>query len=485
MNKRILIFLLFLGGCAVGPDYERPDTVIADQWNTHAERIEAEEPPDAWWQSFGDQLLDRYMALAAVANYSIQVAEANILHARALRQIAASGLFPHANADLNGIKTYFSKNGPVFAIGQAAGNPGVTTSTATGLPFVLQTPQIQNLFNALFDVSWELDLFGKTRRLVESAQAGYEGVIDQKNDILISVYAEVARNYIDLRSLQKRSELLKKNIALYEQQEKVVQARLTSGYSNQIDLETAQAQLAEAKSKLPDIIAEIYRSIYTLSVLIAQPPETLCEELLEEKPLPALPAHVAVGLRSDLLRRRPDIRAAERKLAAATANIGVAVASFFPTITLVADGGFQSLLLPQLFTWGSRTWAYGADINQPVFEGGRLIATLHLARADATAAAAAYQQTVLNALLEAESFLKRLQTQAKTTSERLQNAAHNRSVVTITRERYTKGLINLIDLIGNEKQLINAELDLLDSQTIELENLISLYKSIGGGWKEH
>jgi NodT family efflux transporter outer membrane factor (OMF) lipoprotein len=466
----------------VGPNYEAPQIEVSDQWTSASD--ETEVPLSAWWESLQDPLLDRYIALASESNYTIQIAEANVLRARSIRQVAASGLFPHVNADLNGIKTYFSKNGPVFALGPAAGDPSITTSTATGLPFSLQFPQIQNLFNALFDASWELDLFGKTRRLIESAQASYESAIEQKNDILITVYAEVARNYIDLRSFQKRSQLLAKNIELFEKQEQIVQARLISGYSNQIELETIQAQLAAARAQLPDTHAEIYRSIYTLSILIGHPPETLVDELLEERPLPSAPSHVAMGLRSDLLRRRPDIRSAERELAAATANIGVAVASFFPTITLVADGGFQSLLLPQLFNWGSRTWAYGADINQPIFEGGRLLGTLHLTQAGAAAAAATYQQTVLNALLETENSLKHFHTQAQTTRNLLQDVKHTESVVTITRERYLKGLINLIDLINNKQQLISTQLRLLDSQTRELENVISLYKALGGGWEE-
>ena len=480
MRKWILFPLLF-AGCMAGPNYHPPETVVSDTWN--ADNQETAEPIQKWWEVFHDDLLTKYIGLATEQNYEIRTAEANILKARALRQIAASKLFPQVVADLNGTKTYFSKNGPVFAIGQATGNPGVTTSPLTGLPFTVQVPQIQNLFNALFDASWELDLFGKTRRAVESAVAEYESLVDQKNDILLTILAEVARNYIDLRSFQERAALLQKNIDLYEQNAQIVKANLQYGLANQLDLETIEAQLATAKAALPDSYSEIYRAIYTLSLLIGQPPETLVDELLIARSLPGFPDHVAVGLRSDLLRRRPDIRFAERKLAEATANIGVAVASFFPTVSLLANGGFQSLLLPTLFEWGSKTWAWGADLNMPIFQGGKLVGNLHLNRAEQAAAAATYQQTVLSALQDAETNLKKYQETAIATKHYTENVVHNQYVVALTKERYLKGLINLIDLLNNEKVLISSKLQELDSKTAEMLALISLYKSLGGGWE--
>lgn len=482
MRREYVLFLLLLGGCMVGPDYQEPDLALSDTWNAQPQGSSA-EPVEHWWKTFQDDLLNQYIDLAKDHNYTIQAAEAAILKARAVRQITASKLFPQVNADINGTKTYFSKNGPVFVIGQASGNTADTSSTTTGLPFVLQTPQIQNLFNALFDASWELDLFGKTRRAAEAAEADYESAIANKNDLLLSVFAEVARNYVDLRSFQKRAHLLKTNIALFEKHAEIIKVNLQYGYSNQLDWENIEAQLTSARAALPDVYAEIYRAIYTLSILVGKPPESLVEELLQERDLPNPPAQVAVGLRSDLLRRRPDIRYAERKLAESTANVGVAVASFFPTTSLLADGGFQSLFLPTLFEWGSRTWAYGADVNMPVFQGGRLVGNLHLSRADQAIAAANYQQTVLNALQDAESSLKQYQTQLETTKEYDQTVLHNQYVVALTRERHLKGLIYLIDLLNNEKQLISAQLTQLDSKTAELSALISLYKALGGGWE--
>ncbi|MBU6383358.1 MAG: efflux transporter outer membrane subunit [Verrucomicrobia bacterium] len=478
MKKPIFWLALAMTGCMLGPNYHTPDINVSNHWETEAANS---MPAQKWWEELQDELLNRYVEVASEYNYDIQAAEANILRARALRQIAASTLFPHINFDLNGTKTYFSKNGPVFAIGQAAGNPADTSSTTTGLPFAIQTPQIQNLFNALFDASWELDFFGKNRRAVESAVAELESRIAQRDDILLSVQAEVARNYIDLRGFQRRTHLLEQNIALYEQHAAIIRMAVDVGYANQLDLENIEAQLASAKGALPDAMAEVYRAIFTLSILIGRPPETLVEELFTPAPLPMAPNHVAVGCRSDLLRRRPDVRVAERKLAEATANIGVAVASFFPTVTLLANGGWQSLMLPQLFNWGSRTWAYGADVNMPIFEGGNLVGNLHFTQAEQAYYAAQYQQAVLSALQDAEKNLRNYVETAQSSVEYDQNVRHNELVVAITRERFLKGLINRIDLLNNEKQLISAQLTQLDSKMAELFALIALYKSLGGG----
>lgn len=481
MKKWILI-LLCLSGCMLGPDYHTPVVAIQETWESDPAAL-ASEPVQNWWETFEDPLLNKYIEIAARYNFDVQIAEANVLRARSLRQISASKLFPQVNADVNGTKTYFSKNGPVFAIGQAAGNPGDTTSPLTNLPFAVQVPQIQNLFNALFDASWELDLFGKNRRGLEMATAEYESAIEKKNGVLLSVFAEIARNYIDLRSFQRRSNLIEENIDLYEKHAEITKMNVQFGYSNELDLQTIEASLSSAKAALPEATAEIYRAMYTLAILIGEPPETLVDELFEERPMPESPSQVAVGLRSELLLRRPDIRQAERKLAAATASIGVAVASFFPKFSLLGSGGFQSLVLPTLFEWGSRTWAYGADVNMPVFDGGNLIGHLRLSRADQAIAAAQYQQTILSALQDAENSLKKYEQSVIAGKEFEENVLHNERVVTITRERYLKGLINKIDLLNNEKQLVASQLSELDSKTRELMSLVALFKSLGGGWE--
>lgn len=477
MKRKLL--LIFLTGCMVGPNYEAPELNVADQWHEEADTGDIAQE---WWKNFDDPLLDKYIELAAQCNYDVLQAEANILRARALKTISASNLFPQVSADVNATKTYFSKNGPVFAIGQAIGDPQDTTSSLTGLPFSVQIPQIQNLFNALFDASWEIDLFGKTRRTVEAANAYIGSSIEQRNDTLITVMAEVARDYMELRTYQKQRALIEKKIWLNEQNTAVAKAQWEAGYGNSITFLTAEAQLDNARAELPDLISEIYRSIYSISILTGQLPEALVDELVVDSPLPKAPPHIAVGLRSDILRRRPDVRASERMLATATAAIGVAIGSFFPTFTLGANGGFQSLNLPKLFDWGSRTWSYGGDVNMPLFQGGRIVGQLHLTQALQSSAALSYQQTILNAIEDAESSLIAYEQQLKTAALKHDAASQYSKINHITQEQWQKGLQNRIAALNSEMQLVQSELQSLTADSAVLLNLVALYKSLGGGY---
>ena len=477
--KRWLL-LTFLTGCMVGPNYKAPENDVANVWHDEAD---VETPLIAWWKSFEDPLLNQIIESAALNNKDIQKAEAAVLEARALRQVAASDLFPHVNADISAIKTYFSKNGPIFSFAPGGGAGGGTSSAITGLPFSIQIPQIQNLYNALFDASWEIDLFGKTRRTVQAADAHYGSVIEQRNDTLISVLAETARNYMELRSFQKRLDLTELTIQLLEKNSKIVQQQFNYGYANQLQLDYINAQLFAERANLPNITAAIYCAIYNLSLLTGNLPEALLDELLPLKALPKPADRIAVGVRSDLLLRRPDVRGAERNLAEATANVGIAVASFYPRFTLLGDGGFQSLQVKNLFEMGSRTWAYGGDLNMPIFEGFKLIGNLHMARAEEAMAASSYQQTVLSAISEAESTLKTYNESLATAADRRSSSDEYRKIFDLTLARYEKGLVGLLDLLTIEQTLVTSEIYVLDSDTTSLVNLVALYKALGGGWQ--
>lgn len=485
MKKSIIFLTLFLTGCMVGPNYSPPKTEVPDVWTTQEADInETKDIVISWWEVFKDPLLTKYIHEAEEKNYDIQKAASNILQARAVRQIAASSLFPQITADVNGIKTYFSKNGPVFAIGPAANNPNVVPSSVSGLPFQLQIPQIQNLFNALFDASWEIDLFGKTRRSVEQADALIGSAIEQKNDLLISVFAEVASNYIELRGAQEKQRLLNENVQILKEEAAIIEKSFVAGYKNQSAVDASQRAVAYAESIIPDIVADIYKSIYTLSILTGKLPETLADELLKDEPLPQIPESIAVGLRSDLLRRRPDIRKAERELAAATAAVGVAVASFFPTLTLLGFGGFQSLQLPKLLDWDSRTWGYGADINMPVYQGGKIVGHLRFSQAGESMKAYEYQQTVLNALQESESALSSYQQNLNTNASLTEVVSQSKSIVAISQEQFDKGLTNKIQLLTEKQKYVQDELSLVSNNARTLLSLVSLYKSLGGGWEK-
>lgn len=478
-----LSFGLGLSCCTVGPNYKTPENTVPAVWSekpiSEDVTISNANPATAWWKVFEDPLLEKCIELAAHNNKNLLAAEANIMQARALRQVAAAPLFPQIIADVNATKTYFSKNGPIFA-----GNTLTQgTNVNTGLPFQIQVPQIQPLYNALFDASWEIDLFGKTRRSVEAAEANIGSAIEQRNDLLITILAEVALNYMEIRSNQRRAELVETNIRLLEENAKITRANLEKGLANQLDYERIEAELANARSLLPNLIAQVYRGIYTISILTGDLPEALMQDLLPVQPLPKLPNEIAVGIRSDLLRRRPDVRLAERRLAAATANVGVAVASFYPTITLSGDAGFQSLKIGNLFQMHSRTWSAGGDINLPIFQGGSLVGNLRANRATSEAAAHTYQQAVLTALQDAEGTLISYTQDLKTNRELAHVTERNSMLVKLVARRHEKGLVALTDLLRSEMDLVSAKESELTSFTTTLLDLISLYKALGGGWE--
>ncbi len=307
--------------------------------------------------------------------------------------------------------------------------------------------------------------------------------IAEKNDVLLSIFAEIAMNYMQLRSSQSLAKLVETIIELTEKKVESAKKRVEKGLRARLDLVKQEAQLSNARAQLPDLYATIYQSAYALSTLIGEPPETLLEELLPQKPLPSVPTHVAIGLRSDLIRRRPDIRRAERVLAAATANVGVAVASFFPSLTLGGDLGLQSLKFANLFTGMSKTWSYGGAVSMPLFQGGKLIGNLRLSEAEAIGTCHYYQKTVLSALEEAESNLASFKSDEETLKELQISVSKESEAACITKVQHTTGLVSLTDYLDSALNLNQSEQTALITQTTTLIDLISLYKALGGGFE--
>jgi multidrug efflux system outer membrane protein len=464
MKKWIPVFLS-LGGCMVGPNYQTPDNTIADEWTSPSTAID-ETPLTSWWMVFEDPLLNKYIEAAAESNRDLLIAEANILQARAMRQISIADLYPRIGADLSAGEFKLSRNGLVFG-------PAVAEST---------DPKAQSLFTALFDAVWELDLFGKTRRGIEVANATLESILESRNDVLVSIYAEVARNYMELRGSQKNRTLTQENIAVLDLKAAIVAKQFQFGYVSRVDYETILAKLSSAIASLPDIETEIYRSIYALSVLTGNVPETLLAELTLPQPLPSTPDILAIGLKSDLLKRRPDVRSAERQLASATANIGVAVAAFFPNIIIGGIGGLQSVHLNKLFKGSSNIWGVGGSASVPIFEGGKTIGNLHINQAEAQVAFQTYQKTILEALEETEGALVAYTQEQATTRAYTNTVSHYNTLLQLAALKYEKGLTAKIDLLTSEQDLITSKQTLLQSEISSLVDLIALYKALGGGW---
>lgn len=468
--------LLILNGCMVGPNYREPEIVVADEW--HSCVCESEEMMIAWWQQFNDPLLTRYIEEAACYNKSLLSAETTVLEAMALRQVVASQLFPHLGIGLNSSRTYFSKNGPIFATGVDQ-----TSTSLLGLPFEVHIPQIQNIFTTLLNASWTIDLFGKIRREVEVVDAFIGSAIEKKNDLLNIIIAEVAQNYIDLRSAQQQGRLIEENILLLEEEVRIANHRFQKGLTNALSRERIEAQLAELEGSLPPICSQIYQYIYAISLLTGKVPESLLCDLLPIAPLPCSPCEIGFGLRSELLRRRPDVRRAERMLAAANASIGVAVASFFPSLTLSSNLGLQSVHFSNLFEAASKTWSIGESVQLPIFEGGRLLGSLHLSESLTWQAYYDYQQVILTALQEAESALVAYGREEERESYLRKSMEHYRVYASLMENRFKKGLVGTTDLLESRRQLNSAEQTHLVSERVVLENLITLYKVLGGGWE--
>lgn len=464
--KWILICFVFCG-CLVGPNYRPPSPCVPNQWHAAATPL---EPSIRWWENFNDPLLNKYIALAAVCNRDLLSAKANICQARAMKQMAASKLYPQINADFNALRLHLSKNAPFFSEVGAVPRP----------PFI---PQTFNLYNALLDATWELDIFGKIRRQVEVQEAQIGVAIEQKNEVLISIFAEIALNYIQVRTSQQMIALIEQNIAFLEKNAFVVSEQLKKGYRNGVDLQLIEARVAEEVATLPNLFAEMFQGIYALSVLTGKLPETFLCELLPAQPLPLPPCDVAIGLRSDLLQRRPDVRLAERNLAAATANIGVATAQFFPSVSLLGFIGYESVSLRNLFSGKSLTWAIDGNASLPLFRGGNLVGNLQLTEAAAISACADFQQAVLTALEEAESALIAYNQELERATALNIAVEKNQKIVNITSAQLNKGLITVIDYLNTETALINSQQALLNSQSSRLQDLVILYKALGGGWE--
>lgn len=468
MKKALLPFLLCLAGCAVGPNYVEPEH-NQSTWSTPlASEAEIAHTRQVWWAYLGDTQLDDYLEQAVFHNYNLQAAAANILQARGSKRIAAASYYPQIDADAVAARIGPSKNGQFIEVPQAAG--------------ITQALKTQSLFAAFFDCVWEVDLFGKTKRGVEAAMARVESAIEERNNLLITIQAEVAKNYIDIRGTQEKIRLTEENILLLRHKSALVKKRLTQGLDATLQYEEILASLATYEAKLPHYFSELYSSAFSLSVLLGKTPEALLEELLEQKPLPQPPEHILIGARSELLRNRPDVRKAERELAAATADVGVAIANLFPSFTFAGLLGLDSNAIHNLFTWHSKAWALGGNLGAPLFHGGALRGNVQKKRADLEKAQSEYTQAVLNALQEAETTLTSFLQALKSQNLLHNTVLHQKQVTDLKEKRYTLGLDSELKLLDAQRELVTTKLNLTDNQITTLTNFIALYKALGGAW---
>lgn len=453
---------ILLTSCAVGPDYERPQQSFFEGWFSFHDEAVASDPVQLdWWTMFNDPLLTDFVRTAARNNKDIEIAKANLLAARAVRSEAGSSFFP-----------------------SVAGASSATRSKQGSGSFNNGGGQIRNLYEAGFDASWELDIFGGNRRAYEAADARLGSAEASFQDVMLSTLSEVTRTYYEARGLQKRIAITEQNADLQKQTFELIQNRLEVGEASEFDLSRAKGEYQLTVARVPNLRADLDTSVYMLSVLLGQPPEALLEEMMQVKPLPAPPDLVPVGLRSDILRRRPDVRMAERDLAASVADIGTQTAELFPKFFLTGDIGSQARTFGDLFTGMAEFWSLAGLVDWSVFEGGAIRARIDIEEAESKAALAQYEKTILEALADAESSLSQYGQELETRRRLEEAVASRRKSVNLAQELLDAGETDYLAVLDAERELISSEDELVLSETRSLTKLIALYTALGGGWEQ-
>ncbi len=473
----LIVGVAATAGCAVGPDFRRPQVAVPDQWAEKSAGPAAltEKNLVHWWTVFQDPALASLVDRAVAANLDVQLAEARIREARASRGVAASGLGPTFDATgsfLRGQSAGATTSG-TSGMGGAAGMRGAAVETRR---------PTTNQYQAGFDAGWELDLFGGVRRGVEAADADLAAAVESRRDVLVTLAAEVARNYIDLRAYQQRIAIAQGNLKAQRHSADLTRQRFEGGFVGGLDVANADALVATTASEIPLLESAARQTVYGLGVLLGREPAALMEELSAASAIPAGPPPVPVGVPSDLLRRRPDIRMAETQIHGATARIGVATADLFPKITLSGSIGWQATNSGRLFDPISRAWSFGPSVSWEVFNTGRNLANIEVQKALQEQAFLTYRQTVLVALQEVESALVASAKEEEHRRALVDAVAANRRAVGLASRLYVEGQTDFLSVLDAQRSLYASEDALVQSTGTVSTNLVAVYKALGGGW---
>ena len=451
-------------GCMVGPDPTAPTSVGPDAW--HAELVEGVSrervDPGAWWKRFDDPMLVELIAIAEQKNLDLRTAASRIREARSLYGIAAADLYPQ-----------------ISAAGEADFVKGNRSSS--------EFPGIEreNFYSAGLDFGWEIDLWGKVRRSMQSAEFNVLAEIEYSRDMLITVRAEVARSYVEGRSLQGQIRALQSTIEAQAETLSLARKQYRQGVVTDFSVLQAEAQLQAAQAKLPSLQYELATAVNRLSVLIAEPAGPLSARFAasaEEFGVPQPPISIAVGIPADVIRRRPDIRAAERKLGAAAANIGVAEAALFPSLKLSGQGGYSSTDFNKLIEPGNFGGLFGVQINWPLFTAGRLRSVVDVRNEQALQALLSYESTVLNAIADVETALVAYGSSLQEQSRLGEAASSFDRATTLATERLAQGVSDLESLLNLERELLAVQQQLAVVNGQVASNAVGLYQALGGSW---
>jgi NodT family efflux transporter outer membrane factor (OMF) lipoprotein len=462
-------------GCQIGPNYEQPDVDITCDWQSPKSPQMTCESPECylWWKSLNDPILDSLLERAAMQNLDLYIAATRILEARAELKGKSLDLYPHIDASAGYYHVYYSKDALVNGL------------LGTAIPISPDAPVKRNVdfFEMGFDAEWEIDLFGITKHemcaLKAKAEASKEGLCD----LWITLSGEIARNYIEMRGLQQRLQLIDKNIKAQKDTLELTNVLLRKGMVNNIDQKQVEQQLSLLMAEKPSVQLGIEKAIHRISVLLGYNPGDLYCELSEIKPLPQLPCDMPIGLPSELLRRRPDIRQAEYQLESATELIGAAVASLFPRLSLRGFIGDISTQWHKLGNPATATWAAGPQLLMPIFNSRLIEQDINFNKIKTREAFYEYQKKVLEALEETENAIASLHYDQERFKYLTSARAADNNAYDLTMALYKKGLKNYLEVLVNYRSLLSSEDALIQSQVTLLNDYIALYKSLGGGWE--
>jgi len=463
---------LSLSACKVGPNYQGPPETdspkdfAAVPQGAVPDVKSVPAPGDvelaAWWKQFGDTQLDSLVEKALLGNLDLQLAQARVKEARAARGIVVADWFPAVGV------------GGTYSRSRNSNNIGLIGANPTGGA---------DLYTAGFDASWEIDFWGKTARGVEAADAIIAQSIENRRDVMISLLAEVASNYVTLRGQQERLSVTERAVKAQEDSLKLTESRFRAGLVGELDVSQAKAQLENRTAQLFPIKTEIERAINRLGVLLGKPPRAFAEELSPRKKLPVPPAVVNVGIPSELLKRRPDIRAAERALASQTARIGVATADLYPSFSITAALGLQSNQFGSFWNASSRYWNIVPGVSWPVLDWGKIRSNIQVADARAEQAMIVYEQVVLTSFENVESSLLQMVSEQQRYGALTRSVEASARAVQLAEDLYQTGNVDFRTVLDNQLILFTAEDNAVISQTFTLTSMIGLYKSLGGGWE--
>ena len=468
--RMLAVAVLGVAGCTVGPDFYPPTVATPSVWGSERTDVPSGTVAGAidptWWRSFNDPELVSLVDRLVAQNLDLQTAAERIIQGRAQRQVAAAAGLPQINERSSYMHNRQSPNGFISLVQPAPYAP-------------LQYDIWQNGLNS----SWELDLFGKVRRSVEVANAQLQASVENRRGIALSSLAELAQNYLQLRGVQVQIGVAETNLALAEQNNRLVHTRFANGVANTLDLAQAQSQQATVAATLPTLHTQEAALINAIGLLLAEPPRALDTELRKPAALPAVPPVVPVGVPGTLVRRRPDVREAEARLHAATAQTGVAVADFYPDVSLTGAVDADGRIIANAFSLPSRAFQLGPQISIPLFQGGRLRGALRMRKSQQREAALDFQKTVLQSWQDVDNALTAYAEAQRRHREIADAARQNEIALGAARQRYQEGVADFLNVISSQAQLLQSQNDLATSDTEIDTDLVALYRALGGGWE--